>query len=240
MTLTLSTKNLVRWLLFTAVFVGVMSVALLVDARGIPEALPTIPPSHGATVTVESIVTEVSADNHQAMFEMDDVQGGLASWYGGQFHGRRTASGRRYDMHEMTAAHKSLPFGTLVQVENSTTGKVIMVEITDRGPFVRRRVIDLSYAAAQELGVSVTPVSLTALTPTAVREFYVDNDSTVLIIDADHYIQVRHTSSLIRMNEGVNFSNAMRAREANEELIISLSDRGLTFQRARASDLAKN
>jgi len=86
----------------------------------------------------------------------------------------------------------------------------------------------------------VTPVSLTALTPTAVREFYVDNDSTVLIIDADHYIQVRHTSSLIRMNEGVNFSNAMRAREANEELIISLSDRGLTFQRARASDLAKN
>ncbi len=240
MTITLSTKNLVRYLLFTAVFVGVMSVALLVDARGIPTSLATVAPSHGVTVTVETLVTDENANNDQAMFEMDDVPDGLASWYGGYFHGRRTASGRRYDMHEMTAAHKSLPFGTLVQVENSTTGKMIMVEITDRGPFIRRRVIDLSYAAARELGVSVTPVELTALTPNTIRAFYADNDSTVLTIDADHNIIVRNSSALIRVNEGSTFSNAMREREENEDLIISTAERGLTFQRARASDIANN
>jgi rare lipoprotein A len=78
---------------------------------------------------------------------------GIASWYGRQFHGRRTANGERYDMHEMTAAHPSLPFGTLVGVRNSRTGREAVVRINDRGPYARHRVIDLSYAAARELGV---------------------------------------------------------------------------------------
>lgn len=240
MTVTLSTKNLVRILLFTAVFIGVMSVALMVDARGIPTTLAIAAPSHGVTVSVETLVSDENANNDQAMFEMEDVPDGLASWYGGYFHGRKTASGRRYDMHEMTAAHKSLPFGTLVLVENSTTGKTIMVEITDRGPFVRRRVIDLSFAAAQELGVSVTPVELTALTPNAIREFYANNDSTILTIDEDLNIVVRNSSALVRINDGSTFSNAMRDRQANEDLIIGTTERGLTFQRARTSDMANN
>ena len=78
---------------------------------------------------------------------------GIASWYGRQFHGRRTANGERYDMHEMTAAHPSLPFGTLVGVRNTRTGREAVVRINDRGPFARNRVIDLSYAAAREVGV---------------------------------------------------------------------------------------
>lgn len=78
---------------------------------------------------------------------------GIASWYGLKFHGRRTASGERYDMHEMTAAHPSLPFGTLVAVRNTRTGREAVVRINDRGPFARHRVIDLSYAAAREVGV---------------------------------------------------------------------------------------
>jgi rare lipoprotein A len=79
---------------------------------------------------------------------------GIASWYGRQFHGQRTASGERYDMNDMTAAHPTLPFGTLVSVRNTRTGREVVVRINDRGPFAKNRVIDLSYAAAREVGVS--------------------------------------------------------------------------------------
>ncbi len=78
---------------------------------------------------------------------------GIASWYGGKFHGRRTASGTTYNMHGMTCAHKTLPFGTKLIVENKTNGKTCQVTVTDRGPYYGRRVIDLSKAAADKLGM---------------------------------------------------------------------------------------
>lgn len=78
---------------------------------------------------------------------------GSASWYGGKFHGRRTANGERFNMHEMTAAHRSLPFGTKVRVTNPANGKAVTVRINDRGPFVGNRVIDLSRGAAQAVGM---------------------------------------------------------------------------------------
>ncbi len=73
---------------------------------------------------------------------------GIASWYGEPYHGRRTASGEVYDMHAMTAAHKTLPFGTVVKVDRRDTGADVTVRINDRGPFIEGRIIDLSYAAA--------------------------------------------------------------------------------------------
>lgn len=76
---------------------------------------------------------------------------GYASWYGGKFHGRHTASGEVFDTHRLTAAHRTLPFGTLVEVRNLDNGRTVRVRINDRGPFVRGRVIDLSYAAARQL-----------------------------------------------------------------------------------------
>lgn len=81
------------------------------------------------------------------------VQRGVASWYGGDFHGRRTASGKVYDMHDMTAAHRELPLGSQVEVRNLENGKAVRVEITDRGPFKKGRIVDVSYAAAKELGM---------------------------------------------------------------------------------------
>jgi rare lipoprotein A len=82
------------------------------------------------------------------------LQRGLASWYGPGFQGRRTASGERFNTHGMTAAHRSLPFGTRTRVTNVRTGRSVVVRINDRGPFVRGRVIDLSLAAARAIGVS--------------------------------------------------------------------------------------
>lgn len=81
------------------------------------------------------------------------VERGIASWYGPKFNGRRTASGERYDMNDKTAAHPSLPFGTRLGVRNTRTGREVTVRINDRGPFSKSRIIDLSYAAAKEIGV---------------------------------------------------------------------------------------
>ncbi len=86
---------------------------------------------------------------------------GLASWYGPGFHGRRTASGEVYDMHHLTAAHREIPHGSIVEVTNLINGKTVEVRINDRGPFVRGRVIDLSYAAARAIdmvGPGMVPV----------------------------------------------------------------------------------
>lgn len=81
------------------------------------------------------------------------IQRGLASWYGEPFHGRLTAGGETYDMHGLTAAHRDLPLGTLVKVTNLDNGRSVRVRINDRGPFVRGRILDLSYGAAQALGM---------------------------------------------------------------------------------------
>jgi len=81
------------------------------------------------------------------------LEQGRASWYGGErWHGRRTASGERFDRHALTAAHRSLPFGTWVRVVNLTNGREVHVRINDRGPVSRRLIIDLSEAAAERLG----------------------------------------------------------------------------------------
>ena len=85
--------------------------------------------------------------------EAGDSQTGLASWYGRDHHGKRTASGEQFDMNQMTAAHRTLPMNSIVQVKSLTTGNTIQVRINDRGPYGRGRVIDLSYAAAKRLGM---------------------------------------------------------------------------------------
>ncbi len=77
---------------------------------------------------------------------------GVASWYGGKFHGRRTANGEIYDQNGQTAAHKTLPFGTRVRVVNLENGRATVLRINDRGPFVRGRIIDVSRRAAEVLG----------------------------------------------------------------------------------------
>jgi rare lipoprotein A len=99
---------------------------------------------------------------------------GLASWYGEPFHGRKTASGEVYDMHDMSAAHKTLPLHTWVEVKNLKTNQKMILRINDRGPFIDGRIIDLSRAAARELGVyrpGTAPVLVTALSPAQAKRF---------------------------------------------------------------------
>jgi rare lipoprotein A len=81
------------------------------------------------------------------------VQEGVASYYADEFHGRQTANGETFDMHAMTAAHCTLPFNTRVRVTNLDNGRSVVVRINDRGPFVKNRIIDLSYGAARAVGM---------------------------------------------------------------------------------------
>jgi rare lipoprotein A len=100
---------------------------------------------------------------------------GNASWYGKPFHGRRASNGEIYDMNQLTAAHRTLPFDTMVRVTNLNNGKSTTVRITDRGPFVENRIIDLSRAAAQEIdsiGPGVVPVRLEVLGDVNIEEGY--------------------------------------------------------------------
>ncbi|KMQ50768.1 Rare lipoprotein A [Chitinispirillum alkaliphilum] len=88
---------------------------------------------------------------------------GYASFYADKFHGRQTANGEIFDMHKLTAAHKDLPFNTVVRVTNLNNNRSIVVRINDRGPFVENRVIDLSYRAAQQIGMieeGIVPVKI--------------------------------------------------------------------------------
>jgi len=98
------------------------------------------------------------------------VQTGVASWYGKDFHGKKTSNGEIYDMHAMTAAHKTLPLGVFLKVSNRENGRETTVRVNDRGPFVKGRILDLSYAAAKELGVDTVGTALVRIEALGYRQ----------------------------------------------------------------------
>jgi len=109
-------------------------------------------------------IAMIAAAYAAAVAAFGGCAGPKASYYGSEYHGRITASGERFDMNAMTAAHRSLPFGTRVRVTNLDNGRSAVVRINDRGPFVRGRVIDLSHAAAKKIGLTgLAPVRVEVL-----------------------------------------------------------------------------
>ncbi|NJL01905.1 MAG: septal ring lytic transglycosylase RlpA family protein [Spirulinaceae cyanobacterium RM2_2_10] len=120
-----------------------------IPARLRPEPSAELLPIAAPVPTLPPLTTSVTAPTPSLLPTFQ----GLASWYGPGFHGRRAASGEIFDQNAMTAAHRTLPFDTQVRVTNLENGRVTTVRITDRGPFVGDRVIDLSQAAARDLGM---------------------------------------------------------------------------------------
>jgi rare lipoprotein A len=106
----------------------------------------------GGQFRLLNIYNSLKASNPTLINAMNNAKQGLASWYGGMFHGRKTAMGTIYNMNAMTAAHRTLPLGTWVKVTNDQNGKSAIVQVTDRGPYVANRIMDLSAAAATKLG----------------------------------------------------------------------------------------
>jgi rare lipoprotein A len=101
---------------------------------------------------------------HPTYVRVGDTMTGISSWYGPNFHGKETSNGEQYNMHAMTAAHKTWPMDTMVRVQNLDNGKSAVVRINDRGPFVKGRVIDRSYAAGKKLGLDKTGIARVKLT----------------------------------------------------------------------------
>ena len=132
---------------------------------------------------------EVFGKVYETMSSSDGyLEIGIASWYGKKFHGNLTASGEIYDMSLMTAAHKALPLPTLVKVTNLENGKRTLVKVNDRGPFHDDRLIDLSYAAALELGFLEN--GLTTVVVEAIKEKAVANTDKLKDCQEKNYIQV--------------------------------------------------
>ncbi len=125
-----------------------------------------IPITDSATTVVPSSVAPTNPVTPPEKMAQAAKKGGKASWYGPGFHGRRTANGERFNQNDLTAAHRSLPFGTQVKVTNLRNGRSVVVRVNDRGPFSRGRIIDLSKAAARIIGVfqsGTAPVLLEVL-----------------------------------------------------------------------------
>ncbi len=115
-------------------------------------------PMHGSLLPREANATGINGQLK--------TKEGKASWYGKRFHGKKTASGEPFNQHALTAAHRSLPFGTLVRVTNLSNKRSVVVRINDRGPYAHSRVIDVSRKAAEKLGMldhGVAPVRLQRL-----------------------------------------------------------------------------
>jgi rare lipoprotein A len=212
-----------RIAIFVVVVVLVMSVSLLVQAHDAPTSV--VVASEVATPAPLPVVEKL---------EMSDVPDGLASWYGEDFHGRRTASGARYDMNELTAAHKTLPFGTLLRVVNEQTGKAVLVEVTDRGPFVKRRVVDLSRAAARFLGVSVSPVAVDAIRKDEVLRFYENNDSTLMVFTSDYKPLAVRKQAIAMVGQPGSLTSAIGSLKSGEQILVNVTDKSrLTYSRVQ-------
>lgn len=124
---------------------------------GAVASAPSAPLGYNASKSAPATDSKATLADAKPLDAGPDVsdfhQTGRASWYGTKFHGRKTASGERYNMNALTAAHKTLPLASYVRVTNTTNDKSVVVKINDRGPYVRGRIIDLSYAAARVLGL---------------------------------------------------------------------------------------
>jgi len=130
------------------------------------------------------------------------TQVGIASWYGHPFDGRPTASGEIYDMEKMTAAHRTLPLQTVVQIENLSNGRTTQVRINDRGPFVKDRIIDLSHAAAQVIAMpGITNVKLSVISTPSTR------DVAVYAVQVGSFAN-KNDADVLRQQLSAKYSNA--------------------------------
>ncbi len=152
---------------------------------------------------------------------------GVASWYGSKFHGKKTANGERYDMYAMSAAHKTLPLPTMVRVTNLNNGRSVVVRVNDRGPFVKNRLIDLSYAAAKALGydaAGTAPVRVEVLDAATASGASRNNPRpTVRRWSAQPAASTARSGSMyIQLGAFSSHDNAKRLKEALEDAYPSV------------------
>lgn len=163
----------------------------------------------------------------QTSLEEEYRQTGRASWYGKKFHGAKTANGEIYDMHQMTAAHPTLPLPSYAKVTNLANGKSVVVRVNDRGPFLRNRIIDLSYAAAFQLDYirnGSAEVLVEKMTPEAIAQYHAEKKGTRLAKSGGKVEQVALStpSSLAPVNRSPLYLQiGAFGNRANAEALVS-------------------
>jgi rare lipoprotein A len=166
---------------------------------------------------------------------------GIASWYGKKFHGRKTANGETYNMYAITAAHKTLPLGTYVRVNNLNNGKTVDVRINDRGPFVRGRIIDLSYGAARQIGMvgqGTASVEIVALG--SLKETVVDGKVQRTLVPGDYYVGdfTIQVGAFKHKENAVTLKNKLSQTYKNAHIAVHESAKG-TLYRVRVASCKK-
>jgi rare lipoprotein A len=149
-------------------------------------------------------------------------QEGIASWYGSKFHGRKTASGERYNMYGISAAHRTLPLGTVVRVTHTGNGRKVTLRINDRGPFVEGRIIDLSYGAARRLGMVREGIA-----DVVVEAFGSAGDAASLAAPGTFSLQV---GSFLVLDNAEELQEALR-RDNDTVSIVGFQDEKNTYYR---------
>jgi len=184
-------------------------------------------------------------------YVMDSSEGftqrGIASWYGTKFHGRRTSSGEPYDMYAMTAAHKSLPLPTYVEVRNLQNNRRVIVKVNDRGPFHEGRIIDLSYTAATKLGIrskGTGQVEIRVINPSrplpdpvrsAETEAVTVTAASVASTNPDVYLQI---GAFISQGNAQRLKNRLHEAAFPRALVTTQHNEGNTVYRVRIGPLA--
>lgn len=155
-------------------------------------------------------------------------QRGIASWYGKYWHGRLTANGERYDMNAKTAAHKTLPLGSMVHVKNLDNGKTAVVRINDRGPFIRGRIIDMSYWGAKKIGIVDTGTANVQLTLLS------EHQNKLVMKGSD--VDIDKGNFQIQIASFGNKANAQRMKNKfNNAIIITSEKNGKPLYRVRVT-----
>ncbi len=204
---------------------------LLVVVLVIGETARVFPAGFSLLVNLNPLAKELRSSTDRGTDSLSIVaveasfhQIGKASYYGRRFHGRSTANGESFDMDGFTAAHRNLPFGSIVRVVNPDNNTAIIVQINDRGPFVRARVIDMARGAARCIDVSLQKVNLEAFRPT---EF--SSADSVLGFCGTNYTSVRIAPGAVTVTDSIeNFSEAVRrhrimaAKNPTEEVYLMI------------------
>lgn len=161
------------------------------------------------------------------------VQTGLASWYGKQFHGRKTANGEIYNMYAMTAAHKTLPLGTWVSVDNLENNRKIVVRVNDRGPFVSGRIIDLSYTGANKIGIVGPGTAKVRVTALGRATSYSEKTKDPIAFQAVDYWKGNFTVQVGAFqvkNNAENYRYKLSKTYQNAHIVTFTDDRGLFYR----------
>jgi rare lipoprotein A len=211
-----------------------------VDTSHVPDAIPR----HEVRTIAgnKNPYTVLGKTYHLIEDERSYKERGKASWYGKKFHGRRTSNGEIYDMYAMTAAHKTLPIPSYVRVTNVTNGRSAVVRVNDRGPFHADRIIDLSYAAAQRLGILTAGTGLVDVeiilsgdaAPTAGTKQALNQVAPGSELPPNTYLQIGAFSSEASARQFA----ADVGRRLNYPVILSRTQTGNVVYRVRVGPLA--